>query len=581
VSRLWQHFRRFLRYKRQLLAGCACIPLAQLGDIAITIVIGDALDRLKLGTPTDFLAGLFWIVLGLAAFKGVFRYLQRWWIVAVSRYVENDLKQELFDQLTHLSFRYHARARSGDTVSRITSDVENVRMFLGPGVMYTLGAIVMVPTSMALLVTLNAPLALTMALPLVLMGLGMKFFTPKLHHWSEAVQESVAEIASRAQENFSGIRVVKGYGREAQQTARFEVSSRKNRENQIRLGHARGLTHALTHAANDFTFVVILVIGGFAMIDRTLPAGDLFKFIDLTFKVFWPIIALGWIAGMYPRALASAKRIDELFAERSEIVEPASPRVLAPVRGALTLTNVRYTYAGAVRPAVHGVSVDVPAGGVLGIVGPTGSGKSTLLLCLGRLLDADGKLALDGVDVRELSLDTLRGAIGYVPQDSFLFSDTYRANVGFGVDEPLSDARLAELVELAAMTDEVATFPDGFDQRIGERGVTLSGGQRQRTCIARALAKEPRVLVLDDALSAVDTETEAQLIDNLALAGAGRTVVIAAHRLTSVKRATQIVVLAPDGSVEAQGTHAELVARPGWYQKTWSRQQAAQELAVL
>jgi ATP-binding cassette subfamily B protein len=581
VSRLWQHFRRFWRYKRQLTLGFLCIPLAQLGDIAITIVIGNALDKLRLGSQTDFLAGLFWIIVGLAAFKGVFRYLQRWWIVAVSRYVENDLKQELFDQLTRLSFRWHARARSGDTVSRITSDVENVRMFLGPGVMYTLGAVVMVPTSMALLLTLNAPLALTMALPLVLMGLGMKVFTPKLHLWSEAVQESVAEIASRAQENFSGIRVVKGYGREAQQTARFEVSSRKNRENQIRLGHARGMTSALTHAANDFTFVVILVIGGFAMIDRSLAAGDLFKFIDLTFKVFWPIIALGWIAGMYPRALASAKRIDELFAERSEIGEPASPRVLSPVRGALTLTNVSYTYAGAERPAVRGVSVDVPAGGVLGIVGPTGSGKSTLLLCLGRLLDADGTLALDGVDVRELSLDTLRGAIGYVPQDSFLFSDTYRANVGFGVDEPLTDARLAELVELAAMTNEVATFPDGFDQRIGERGVTLSGGQRQRTCIARALAKEPRVLVLDDALSAVDTETEAQLIDNLALAGAGRTVVIAAHRLTSVKRATQIVVLAPDGSVEAQGTHAELVARPGWYQKTWSRQQAAQELAVL
>jgi ATP-binding cassette subfamily B protein len=581
VKRLWNYFARFLRHKKQLIPGFLCVPIAQLGDIAITMVIGNTLDRLKKGSDTEFLAGIFWIILGLSAFKGVFRYLQRWWIVAVSRYVENEMKQELFDKLVSLSFRFHSKTRSGDVVSRVTSDVENIRMFLGPGVMYTLGAIVMVPASMALLFTLNAPLALTMVLPLVLMGLGMKAFTPRLHKYSEAVQESIADIGHRAQENFSGIRIVKGYGREEQQIAKFEEASQVNMENQVQLGRSRGLTNAVTHAANDFTFVVILVIGGLSMIDHTLAAGDLFKFIDLTFKVFWPIIALGWIAGMYPRALASAKRIDELLAEKSEIEENVSPRELSEVRGHLRLDDVSFTYSGAERTALSHVTVDAPAGSVLGVVGPTGSGKTTLLLLLGRLFDADGTITLDGAPIRELPLATLRGALGYVPQDSFLFSEKYRDNVAFGVDSALTDARLAELVEVACMREEVATFPNKLDQLIGERGVTLSGGQRQRTCIARALARDPRVLILDDALSAVDTETETKLLDNLRRAGRGRTVVIAAHRLSSVARADRILVLDKRGHVEAQGTHAQLLSRPGWYRETWQRQQAQSELSVL
>jgi ATP-binding cassette subfamily B protein len=581
MARMWRFFRRFLRHRRQLVAGFLCIPLAQLADIAVTVQIGNTLDRLRGGGATEFLRGVIALLLGLALFRGVVRYLQRWWIVAVSRYVENELKQDIFDKLVSLPLAFHARSRSGDVVSRATSDVENIRMFLGPGVMYSLGAFVMVPASMVLLFTLNAPLAATMILPLLLMGFGMKFFTPRLHKWSEAVQESIAELSSRAQENFSGIRVVKGYGRAAQQCARFEEASQRNMQNQVHLGRSRGLTNALTHAANDLTFVTILVLGGWAMIDRALPAGDLFKFIDLTFKVFWPIIALGWIAGMYPRAQASAGRIEELLAERPLIVDGPDARALPAPRGALSLRGLSYTYAGAARPAISGVSVEVPAGSVLGIVGPTGSGKTTLLLTLGRLLEPAGLLEFDGLDVKQIRVGDLRAALGYVPQDSFLFSERYRDNIAFGSDAALSDARLAELIELACMQEEVALFPQGVETLVGERGVTLSGGQRQRTCIARALARDPRVLILDDALSAVDSETEAQLLANLRRAGQGRTVVVAAHRLSSVARAERILVLGRDGRVEAQGTHAELLARPGWYAETWQRQQAQKELAVL
>jgi ATP-binding cassette subfamily B protein len=579
---LWRHFGRFLRHRRDLLLGFACIPAAQLLDIYFTVRIGDALDRLRAGEDASFLRNLFLLLVGVAALRGVFRYFQRWWIVAVSRYVENQLKQEIFDKLVSLPFSFHAKRKSGELVSRATSDVENVRMFLGPGLMYSAGAFVMVPASLWVLFGLEWRLALAMIVPLVLMGLGMKAFTPRLHKISTAVQESLAELSHRAQESFSGVRVVKGYALERSMAARFREQSREVERHQVELGRVRGATHALTHAAFDSTFVLILVLGGWAMIDRDLPAGDVFKFIDLTFKVFWPIIALGWIAGMYPRALSSAERIDELLSTRSDIVDAPDARALPEVRGALRLAGVGFRHEGAERDALSGIDAAIHAGGVLGVVGPTGSGKSTLLLLLGRLHEATrGSIELDGVDVRRLPLEQLRTALGYVPQDGFLFSDTWRANVQFGADEPLSEERLRELARIACMDEELERFPAGMDVLIGERGVTLSGGQRQRTCIARALARDPRVLVLDDALSAVDTETEARLVENLRRAGSGRTVVVAAHRLSSVRRADAIVVLRRDGSVEAVGGHEDLVGRAGWYRDTWRAQQMREELEVL
>lgn len=573
-------FRRFLRYRGQLAAGLVCIPLAALGDIWITVAIGDGIDRLRQGSDTAFLRGLFWMLMAIALARGILRFLQRWWVVRVSRYVEIELKQDLFDKLTSLPFSFHTRSRSGDLVSRLTSDVENVRMFLGPGLMYTLGALVVVPVSMGYLFWLNAPLAAWMIVPIAAMGLGMRALTPRLHRHSSAVQESLADLGHRAQENFAGIRVVKGYGREEQQVGLFDATSRETMGHQIELGHARGLTQAITWGGKDLTFLPILLVGGWAMIDRALPAGDVFKFIDLTYKVFWPIIAVGWMAGVYPRAVVSAGRIATLLETEPDIADPPRPEPLDEVRGALELRDVGFTYPGADSPALSGISLAIPAGGVLGIVGPTGAGKTTLINLLARLLEPEGEVTLDGVDVKRLSLSTLRGALGYVPQDSFLFSATYRENVSFGTPELLDDARLAELTELACMRAEAERFPDGYDQRIGERGVTLSGGQRQRTCIARALARDPRVLVLDDALSAVDTETESVLVRNLRSAGRGRTVVLAAHRLSTVRHADHVVVLV-DGRVQDQGTHDELLARAGWYSDTWGRQEVQEELAEL
>jgi len=455
-------------------------------------------------------------------------------------------------------------------------------MFLGPGMMYCGGAFVILPVTLTLLFNVHSQMAATLIAPLILMGLTIRVTAPRLHKWSTAVQESLADISSRAQESFAGVRVIRGYAREEERAERFAADSASNRDNQIALSRWRGLQSAVIHAANDLCFAVILIAGGYGLLAGELSKGDLFLFIDLVIKVFWPIIALGWMAGIYPRAVASAKRVSEILDAESEITEAEVPVSLSAPRGEIQLSGVGFQHEGAERATLSSIDLNVPAGTTVGILGPTGCGKTTLLGLIGRLHDTTaGEIKVDGVGVREVKLEELRSALSYVPQDSFLFSDTYRNNLLFGADEEQSDEELRTLIETACMTEEVAAFPDGLDELIGERGVTLSGGQRQRTCIARALARDARILILDDCLSAVDTETEGELLSGLREAGSERTVLVAAHRLSTVSHADQVLVLSEEGTVSDRGTHSELTQRPGWYQETWTRQQAEEALEEL
>lgn len=547
-------------------------------DIQITLLIGRAIDQLRLTGETDFLPRFATGLLVLAVAQGLFRFLQRWLIVGVSRRFERDLKQELFDRLVRLSFRFHDKSRSGDVVTRLTSDVENLRMVLGPGtLMYVLSAMVIVPGSLYVLTKMAPLLTLCMVIPLFGVTFTMKYFARRLHRLSTNVQERQSDLGHRAQESFGGVRVIKAYGIADRESEQFTELSRRSADAAVDYSKASGMTQALVGLAHNLAFLPILFVGGAAMIDSTLAAGDLFKFVDLANKSFWPVIALGWMAGLVPRAMASADRVQALLDETSEIEEPTDPVSLPRVRGALTLERVSFRYPGAARLALDDVSIAVAPGETLGIVGPTGSGKSTLLSLVGRLYEGEGTIRLDGVPLAELSFATLRGALAFVPQDGFLFSDSYRANLSLGASAPLGDEHLWRLVKEAGLEREVRSFPLGLEQPIGERGVTLSGGQRQRTCIARALAADPVILVLDDALSAVDTETEAKLIGNLERAGRGRTVLVAAHRLGTVKGADKIIVL-NDGRIDAVGTHAELLESSNWYRRTWKHQSMQAEL---
>jgi ATP-binding cassette subfamily B multidrug efflux pump len=579
-------FARFLRRKGQLVGGFLAVPLTRLADIAVTLTIGSALNNLEQGGSIAAVdSALGWIAL-YAICHACSSFAQRWFIVSNSRHVERELKQDVFDKLTSLSFEFHNKSRSGDIVSRLTSDIENVRMFLGPGLMFAVGSLVMVPVTLVLLIRLDATLALTMALPLAILGGGFRWLTPRLHAASKDVQEGLADISHRAQENFAGIRVVKGFAREEHQGRRFAEASATNCDRQVRLARERGLTHAFATSSSQITFVVILLLGGRAMIDGRLGYGDMLVFVDLTLKLFWPLVALGWLAGMVPRAIASAQRVQEILSQDPEIADPSgedgtTPLELSSVRGEYDLREVSFTYPGAESPALSGLNLHIPAGSRFGVVGPTGCGKTTLLNLLGRIYDCQGEISLDGIPLRQLRIAELRAPLGYVPQDSFLFSDTWADNVAFGCEGELGDERLVELAELVCMTEELGEFHGGLQQLIGERGVTLSGGQRQRTAIARALARDPRVLILDDALSAVDTETERHLIDHLRRAGQARTVLIAAHRLSSVREAEQILVLDSSGSPTEKGTHEELLASGGWYARTWAQQQTRHELEEM
>lgn len=574
---LLSYFQRFLRHRKRLLAGVLSIPLAQMGDVAVTILVGQAIERVRLSGTHEWLPKTLVLFAVAALAHAFFRFWQRWLVVVVSRRFEVELKQELFDHLVRLDLSFHAKSRSGDLVSRLTADVEALRMFLGPGLMYTTGAAVIVPISLGWLFFLNPTMSLSMLLPMIGVGAVMQLVSKRLHRHSTAVQESLADISHRAQEDFGGVRVIQGYQRQAAQSKRFEVSSRKNRDHQIALGRARGLTHAGIHASFDLTFLVILILGGLAAIDRSLPVGELFQFVDLTMKVFWPLIAVGWIAGMYPRAVVSAGRVQTLLDTTSALEEkPLStqPTEAPHTTPTLAFSGVHYTYPGAESPTLQDITFTLSAGKSLGVVGPTGAGKTTLLLLLGRLLDpTDGLVTSDGTDLTSLPLSQVRAALGYVPQDSFLFSVPYEENIQFGTDQELSPERLDELIASVAMEAEVSRFPKQSKTLVGERGVTLSGGQRQRTCIARALAREPKILILDDCLSAVDTETEKTLLRSLRQAGNGQGVVVAAHRLSTVVGCDEILVLNEDGTCADTGTHRELIARQGWYRSTWDRQQ--------
>ena len=592
-------FQRALGYfpqvKRQWLWGMAAIvPGAGLPMVVFAIVakVIGGVDR----GVMEFSEAVNWCLLaGVLVIASSFsKYAMRLHITGASRDFERLYRQDLFAHLMSLSPHDLAGVRTGDIMSRSVSDIEAVRMFLGPGIMYNAQALVVVPAALVAMAVTDPVLMLAMLVPFVGLAMVIKAASRPTQRWSQRTQESLAGVSTVAQESLSGIRVVKAFAAEPLTANGFRKMGRDLLQANLNLATLRGVTSAGVTAVKELGVLVILAVGGWHVVSGDLSKDELFFFLMLLTYALWPLIAIGWMLGMYHRAGAAARRLEELFALQPSVadtdadqapVEPpvgpsGKPPVEAPVevKGQLEVSHLSYSWDGPL--VLDDVSFTVPAGTTLGITGRTGCGKSTLVQLMARLVDPPpGTVLLDGRDIRELPLKQLRATMGVVPQDTFLFSETIRENVAFA-GEHIGEEQVLAATALAQVHDDILGFPNGYDEVLGERGVTLSGGQRQRTAIARTLAASTPVILLDDCLSAVDSVTEQAILRSLEQTLTGRTSVIVSHRVAALALADQVLVL-DEGRVVESGTHDELVALGGLYAEIEKRQRIEAEIEAL
>lgn len=565
-----------LRAQRLALAvGFLAIVATNVAQAYVPRAFQFAVDALARPRPEVELATLWAGVLVLVtALRGAFQFVMRRTVVGASREMERELRGRLFDRVVRQSPAHLSRLHTGDLISRFTADVEAVRMSVGPGLMYVVNTVVIAPLAIWFMWEMSPMVTLLNLAPLLAIAVATKLITPRLHAASVAVQETQADMSTRAQESFSGVRVVKSFGREPEEVAAFDAQAQRSLDANVLLADTRAYLRPAIALMQGTALVLTLWVGGGMIASGELSLGEFIAFQQYSLMLMWPMISLGWVVSLWQRGVVAMDRLATLLTEARMVDEPQHPAQWTAPRGALEFRDLTVRYEGAQQPALQGVSFRVEAGETVAVVGPTGSGKSTLLATVQRLTEPPpGTVLLDGIEVERLPLDRLRRAAGYVPQDTFLFSDTVGANVGFGLpaDSHDTSARVHDAARRARILEEVERLPKGFDTLLGERGVNLSGGQRQRTAIARALAVDPLVLLLDDCLSAVDARTETEILANLREVLRGRTTLLVTHRVAAARLADRIVVL-EDGRVTAQGTHEDLVAADGFYSRLAKRQ---------
>jgi len=572
----------FTRQGRILSLGLLTLLLANLFTFVGPWVAKQAIDGLQTGLNAASLQRYMALLIGAALLQAVFRYLSRRLVIGVSREVEFDLRNIVFSRLIEQAPAFFQRYRTGDLMSRATSDIESVRMVIGPGIMQLANTVFTFVIAIAMMLSLDPVLTLWSVMPMPVIALVMYLSAQLYHRRFLDVQIQQAKLNTAAQENFSGIRVVKTYGLEAPQREVFLAANREYLGKNMRLARALGFFHPLVAMLAGFGTLVVLWAGGRRIIGGECTLGTLVAFMALFGLMTWPTIALGWVVSLFQRGSAAMSRINELLAAPLTVADPADP--VSPLESdggaALEVHRLSFTYPGRTEPALREVSFAIGAGERVAVVGRTGSGKTTLLSLIPRLWPvADGAILLDGVDINRQSLGRLRAAIGFVPQETFLFSDTLAANIALpeGEADPSALPAVEAAGELAQFADDVKVFPDGWQTLVGERGITLSGGQKQRAAIARALLRRPRLLILDDSLSSVDTETEEKILDGVMTAHPERTVLFVSHRLSTMRRADRILVFDNGALVEA-GTHEALMARGGSYRRLIDQQLLSEEL---
>jgi ATP-binding cassette, subfamily B, multidrug efflux pump len=610
-------------YQLRLWVGVVCVTLSNLAATISPLILKTAIDQLSKSISTEGLLTYGLLILLFAVLEGIFLFLMRKIMIGVSRYLEYDLRNDLFAHLLGLTHRYYQNNKTGDIMSKATNDLSAVRMMLGPGIMYSANTIVRFAIVLFLMLRISTLMTLFALVSIPLVSLAVKFFGGVIHRRFEKIQESFSEISARVQENLAGARVIRAFVQEQSEIEQFKRLNQDYIRRNLQLIRVWGTFYPMLGAMLGLGGVFVLWMGGRQVIAGRITLGDFVAFNAYLGMLSWPMIALGWVINIVERGTASLGRINRIFAAKSEIWDE-SVRIVAPrysskslqplehrfihrqasggtedhsrfregfpsgsealrppvleseIQGEIEFRDLSFAYNGL--PVLKDISLSIPRGATFAIVGETGSGKSTLVNLLTRVHDyTQGEILIDGQPLRRYSLRSLRSSIGYVPQETFLFTDTISRNIAFGVPQA-TEGEIREAARLAHLLPDVEGFPRKLETIIGERGITLSGGQQQRTAIARALIGNPKILILDDALSSVDTVTEERILYALREVMQDRTSILISHRVSTVKFADQIIVLR-DGTIAEKGTHEELIQRGGYYAELHRKQLLEEELA--
>ena len=569
----------FAPYKRLMILGIACVFMTNLVRMTAPLVLRRAVDDLASEITHSKLLEYGGLLILIALVQGVFLFTQRRVLINMSRDIEYDLRNDFYAHLQKLPFEFYQTHRTGDLMARATNDLSAVRMIVGPALMYSMNTVFAMALLVPLMASISWRLTLLAFLSMPLVATATNYFSKRIHDRFEKVQEYFGTVSNRAQESLAGVRVIRAYTQEKAEIQSFKQVNREFVNRNLQLIRLSGIFHPILQLFIGLGFIAVLWYGGGLVIGGTISIGQFVQFTLYLGYLVWPMIALGWVINIFQRGMASMGRMNQIMSIQPAIRDADGQIGINPIEGEIEFRDLTFTYSEAREPALKEINLHIEAGQTVAFVGAVGSGKTTMMNLVARLLDAEpGEVLIDGLPIREIPLKVLRSSIGYVPQETFLFSETISENIAFGVEQATAE-EIERAATEAGIAEDILEFPESFETLVGERGITLSGGQKQRTAIARALIRRPRILILDDALSSVDTYTEEKILGHLRRIMRGRTSLIVSHRVSTVKDADVIVVL-EDGRIAERGTHDSLIDRGGLYAELYEKQLLEEELAA-